>query len=141
MAYEELEELEVFKIAERVCDRYWEIVQKWNEHAQVIVGRQLVRAADSIGANIAESYGRYHYGERIQFLYYARGSIYETKFWTRRAKTRSLMPAETADSALRALDDLALKLNSLIRYTKTKKSGTKLSEPPVTYIIQHEDSF
>ncbi len=44
MAYEALEELEVFQIAERICDRYWEIVQTWNEHARVTVGRQLVQS-------------------------------------------------------------------------------------------------
>lgn len=141
MAYEAIEELEVFQIAEKVCDRYWEIVQGWNEHARVTVGRQLVRAADSIGANIAESYGRFHFGERIQFLYYARGSLYETKFWTRRAKTRSLMPQETADNALRVLDDLALKLNTLIRYTKSRKSNSKLAEPPVQYIMETQNLF
>lgn len=141
MAYEALEELEVFQIAEKVCDRYWEIVQGWNEHARVTVGRQLVRAADSIGANIAESYGRYHFGERIQFLYYARGSIYETKFWNRRAKARSLITQETADGALRVLDDLALKLNTLIRYTKTRKSRSKLAEPPVQYTVEIKDLF
>lgn len=141
MAYEALEELEVFQIAEKVCDRYWGIVQGWNEHARVTVGRQLVRAADSIGANIAESYGRYHFGERIQFLYYARGSIYETKFWTRRAKARSLITQETADGALRVLDDLALKLNTLIRYTKTRKSSSKLAEPQVQYTVEIKDLF
>lgn len=141
MAYEALEELEVFQIAEKVCDRYWEIVQGWNEHARVTVGRQLVRAADSIGANIAESYGRYHFGERIQFLYYARGSIYETKFWNRRAEARSLITQETADGALRVLNDLALKLNTLIRYTKTRKSSSKLAEPPVQYTVEIKDLF
>jgi four helix bundle protein len=141
MAYEALEELEVFQIAEKVGDRYWEIVEAWNAHAKATVGRQLVRAADSIGANIAESYGRFHFGERIQFLYYARGSIYETKFWTRRARTRSLVSKETADNALHVLDNLALKLNTLIRYTKSKKSTAKLAEPPAPYKLNNDDPF
>ena len=131
-----------FRLRRRICDRYWEIVQTWNEHARVTVGRQLVRAADSIGANIAESYGRFHFGERIQFLYYARGSIYETKFWTRRAKARSLITQETADNALRVLDDLALKLNTLIRYTKTKKSSHQdCRTTSIPYILHTEDPF
>lgn len=32
----------------------------WDYFSKDIVGRQLVKAADSIGANIIESQGRYH---------------------------------------------------------------------------------
>lgn len=51
------------------------------------------------------------------------------------------MAQETADNALRVLDDLALKLNTLIRYTKTKKSTTKIAEPPASYILHTGDPF
>ncbi|GIV44793.1 MAG: hypothetical protein KatS3mg035_1916 [Bacteroidia bacterium] len=32
------------------------------------MGDQFVRATDSIGANIAEGYGRFHYLEKLKFL-------------------------------------------------------------------------
>ncbi|MEC4687018.1 MAG: four helix bundle protein [Nitrospirota bacterium] len=38
---------------------------------------QLVRAARSVTANLAEGYGRCHYAENIQFARQARGSLYE----------------------------------------------------------------
>lgn len=79
MAYEALEDLEIFQLTEQICDRFYELIQTWKTFDQETVGSQLVRAADSIGANLAESYGRYHYGEKLNFLYYARGSLYETK--------------------------------------------------------------
>ena len=59
-----LEDIRVLQNAEVVCDKLWKEVVKWDKFARDVVGGQLVRAADSIGANIAESYGRYHYGEK-----------------------------------------------------------------------------
>ncbi len=73
------EDLRVLRSAETIADEVWRTVVKWNEFTRDVVGKQLTRAVDSIGANIAEAYGRFHYGEKIQFLYYARGSLFETK--------------------------------------------------------------
>jgi four helix bundle protein len=61
------EELKVLQVAEEVADQLWKIVVVWEGFAKDTVGKQLVRAMDSVGANIAESYGRYHY-EDIEFL-------------------------------------------------------------------------
>ena len=75
------EDLEVLKAAEEVADETWGFVLKWGSFARDSVGNQMVRSADSIGANISEAYGRYHYGEKLQFFYFARGSLFETKYW------------------------------------------------------------
>lgn len=78
------------------------------------MGKQLARAADSIGANIAEAYGRYHYGERINFLYYARGSVYECKYWLRRAEVRGLITEVEIQEFSTKLTELVRQLNSFI---------------------------
>ncbi len=75
------EELRVLQAAEAVADGIWRQVVRWGSFARDTVGKQMARAGDSIGANIAEAYGRFHYGEKLQFLYYARGSLFETKYW------------------------------------------------------------
>jgi four helix bundle protein len=41
---------------------------------------QIVRAARSVTANIAEGYGRFHYQENIQFCRIARGSLTEVQY-------------------------------------------------------------
>jgi four helix bundle protein len=60
------EELRVLQAAEGVADSIWRQVVRWDPFAREVVGGQLARAADSVGANIAEAFGRFHYGEKLQ---------------------------------------------------------------------------
>ena len=66
MAFICFEDLRVFQLAEKLCDDIWEIAGKWNYFEKDTVGKQLVRAADSIGANIAEGSGRGYPIHKIQ---------------------------------------------------------------------------
>lgn len=52
------EELRVYQLAEKLSDRIWKIVLKWDYFAKVTVGQQMIDAADGVGANIAEGTGR-----------------------------------------------------------------------------------
>jgi four helix bundle protein len=121
------EELRVLQAAEAVADAIWRQVVKWNPFAQEVVGGQLARAVDSIGANIAESYGRFHYGEKLQFLYYARGSLFEAKYWLNRASARELLPPPQTQEYVTQLTDLARQLNNFSATLKTQRHG---SAPP-----------
>lgn len=128
MGYAGFEELDVYRLAERIADRCYEIVSSWRSLDQETVGKQLIRAADSIGANIAEGHGRYHYGDQLRFLYYARGSLDETKHWMRRVRNRQLLSVESADKALGVLEELAKKLNAYISFIRRqRKSSNKQS--------------
>ncbi len=117
------EELRVLQAAETVADGIWRKVVRWDPFNREVVGGQLARAADSIGANIAEAFGRFHYGEKLQFLYYARGSLFETKYWLNRARTRDLMPSAQVQDYASQLTDLARQLNSFASNLKTQRRG------------------
>ena len=78
------DELKVYQLAEQLADRVWAVVRRWDGFAKDTVGKQLVRAADSIGANIAEGCGRGTYRDNKRFVAVARGSLYETRHWLRR---------------------------------------------------------
>ena len=69
----------------------------------------MVRAADSVGANIAEAAGRWHTPDRRRLLIVARGSLYETEHWLTRAQARGLELPDTD------LQELARTLHGLIR--------------------------
>lgn len=115
MAYQELEKTHVYVETAEFADLIWDDVIKWGEFARETVGKQFVRAADSIGANVAESYGRYHWSDKLNFLYYARGSLYECKHWLGRGVRRRLYDQAVYDERLARLQNLAVAMNSYIK--------------------------
>jgi len=115
------EELRVLQAAEAVADGVWRQVVRWDAFAREVVGVQMAKSADSIGANIAEAYGRFHYGEKLQFLYYARGSLFETKYWLNRAQMRELMLSAQVQDYASQLTDLARQLNAFATRLKAQR--------------------
>jgi len=116
--FKELSEIEVFIIAEDFANSIWDLVIKWNHFERDTIGKQLIRAADSISANIAESHGRFHYKEKSMFGYYARGSYEETKSWLRKAIKRNLLTKEETSKLVNKLEHIGPKLNALINSYK-----------------------
>ncbi|MEM6313146.1 MAG: four helix bundle protein [Planctomycetota bacterium] len=129
MAYCRVEDLDVYKLAERVGDAVWKIVVQWSHFERSTVGSQLTRSADSIGANIAEGAGRGSFNDNKRFVRIARGSLNETRFWLRRACTRNLMTKQQADELKPLFDELAPKLNAYLKSigpsTKDNQQRTK----------------
>lgn len=122
-----LEDLQVLKLAETVADSIWKRVGGWDEFAKDTVGKQITRSADSIGANIAESFGRFNFGEKLQFLYYSRGSLFETKYWLNRAGIRELMKIDEVREYSDQLTALARQLNVFASGMKNVRAETKKS--------------
>ena len=87
----ELSEFKVYQKAMEVAEVCWNYVMKWEYFEKDKVGKQLVRAVDSIAANLSEGFGRYHYKEAKNFGYYSRGSLYETTTWLKKAVNRGLI--------------------------------------------------
>lgn len=78
------------------------------------VGKQLVKAADSIGANIAEGTGRGTFVDNRRFVRIARGSLNETQHWLRRAYKRRLLSDKEVETIKKIVDELAPKLNAYL---------------------------
>lgn len=139
------EDLRILKSAEEISDSVWKVVVQWDEFAKDVVGKQMTRSADSVGANIAESFGRFNFGEKLQFLYYARGSIFETKYWLNRTRVRSLMTSEEVHDYVTRLTDLARQLNTFAGSLKTvraeqKSKATSVREEQAEYSITGLDN-
>ncbi|PYS37050.1 MAG: four helix bundle protein [Acidobacteria bacterium] len=122
MAKTNFESLRVYQLAERLADQIWSIVVKWNVFARDTVGKQLVKAADSIGANIAEGTGRGSFVDNRRFVRIARGSLNETQHWLRRAYKRHLL------SDKEIVNDLTPALNGYWRSVSTAAASQRLKK-------------
>jgi four helix bundle protein len=124
------EKLRVYRLAERIADGIWGVVITWDYLAKDTVGKQMIRAADSIGANIAEGTGRGTLQDNRRFIRMARGSLYETQHWLRRAYKRSLLSKQQVDLLTPIIGELSPKLNAYFRSVNTaalasRKQSTK----------------
>lgn len=137
-----LEDLRVLQAAEKVADKVWMEVSLWNLFARDTVGKQLVRAVDSIGANIAEAFGCFHYGEKLNFLYFARGSVFETKYWLNRGLERKLLAPAQVEVYAAQLTGIARQLNAFANNLKLQKhDGSILREASAEYEVDNEPLF
>ena len=109
------EKLQVYQLSEKRADSVWHIVISWDSFAKDTVGKQMVRAADSIGANISEGSGRGSLQDNRRFVRMARGSLYETIHWVRRSYLRKLLTPSEVKRVRIVVQELAPKLNAFLR--------------------------
>lgn len=92
----------------------------WNWLAKHTIGIQWINAIDSIGANIAEGFGRYTKLDKVHFYRISFGSVMESLDWLQKAKTRQLVTQTQYDAILKELQILPKELHQLINFTKEK---------------------
>ncbi len=89
MGRKDINDLEIYRLGMQVGEMTYQLVYKWDRLDKNTMGNQLIKASDSISANISEGYGRFHFKEQRQYCYIARGSLYETRTWLSKALIRS----------------------------------------------------
>jgi len=118
-----LEELQVYQLSMVMADTVWNIVVKWDIFTKDTVGKQLVRAADSVAANLSEGFGRYHFNEAKHYGYYSRGSLYETKTWLIKVSNRNLIAKADFEYFVKEIDIIGIKLNNYIKSIGSKSKS------------------
>lgn len=117
MKYIPLNELQVYIKSMELGETIWAIASKWNFFAKDTIGKQIVRSTDSIAANIAEGYGRFHYKDKKRFFYFSRASILETKTWIVKAHQRALISKDQFKKLMDDLEENHFLLNKYIKST------------------------
>jgi four helix bundle protein len=115
-----LEDMEIYQISMEIGESIWSIVINWNQFAQNAMGLQIIKSADSIAVNFSEGFGRFNYKDRKRFMYYSRGSLFETKTWLRKARNRKLVQEDEYFTLSNTLEKLGVKLNNYIATIKKK---------------------
>ena len=116
----ELSDLEVYSISMTLSNKIWSLVQGWHIFEKDTIGKQIVRASDSISANISEGFGRYYFKDSKVFLFYARGSLFETRTFVNQAHSRKLISDESNADLNEKIILLLKKLNSFINSINSK---------------------
>ncbi|GMU21180.1 MAG: hypothetical protein AMXMBFR13_12730 [Phycisphaerae bacterium] len=122
------ERLDVYRLAEDLADQVWGLVLPWNTFARDTVGKQLVKSADSIGANIAEGYGRGSQKDNHRFVRISRGSLNETLHWLRRAYRRNLLNTSQISRLKALVSELGPRLNGYLDFIE-RTASRRLSRP------------
>lgn len=121
--YIHLKDLEVYKLARELSFHSWKIYTPMDWHTKKIIGDQFIESVDSVGANIAEGYSRYHYLDKIKFYYNARGSLAEScDHWLPLIFERNLTDNKTCEEIKILSEKLSFKLNNFINATYKSKT-------------------
>ena len=123
------EDLKVYKLSMDLSDETWNIVIRWDYFHKDTLGKQWVRAIDSVSANISEGFGRNTFKDQRMFYYYSRGSLCESKTWLDKSRKRNLIDENTYEVMLNKFNILGIKLNKFINsVTKLMNSTSEANK-------------
>jgi len=119
MKYIPVQELKVYLLSRELSSKGWEIYGKLNFEQKKLFGDQFLRAIDSIGANIAEGYARYHALDQVRFYHIARGSLSEAiNHWASLLLERQVISETDYNYLIEKHKILEIKLNNFISTTR-----------------------
>ena len=110
-----LSDLRIYEIAMSLGEEVYEILIQWDYFNKDSLGKQWIRAIDSVALNISEGFGRYSYKDQCNFYYFSRGSLHESYTCLKKAKNRNLVDDEKFNFLLKEHEELTIKINKFIK--------------------------
>ena len=121
--YKSFEEMPVWQKAFDLADKIYDFTEEFPKAEMYSLCDQLKRSAVSVSANVAESFGRQHTSDKINFYYFARGSLTETKSHLLFALKRGFITDEQYNTAQQIIEAIYRDINSIIKSLKTKSKS------------------
>jgi len=126
--YISLSDLEIYKLARQLSELGWQFYNLLDWQKKKIIGDQFIEATDSVGANIAEGYGRFHYLDRIKFFYNSRASLQEcSNHWLELLKERNMITLQNYEQFKKISAVLSIKLNNFININYKLRNDKNIS--------------
>lgn len=124
--YIPIKELEVYQLARELSKLAWNIYEHLSWQDKKIMGDQFIESTDSVGANIAEGYHRFHYLDKVKFYFYSRASLAECNIhWLELLLERKKISEDVFQNFQKIAKKLEVKLNNFITVTFNKSEKTK----------------
>ncbi len=117
-----LQELEVYRMARRLSSMAWVIYQRLAFQQRKVWGDQILESVDSVGANVAEGYARFHFSEKARFYYISRASLSEgVDHWIDLGFERGVVFDQEFEQINKIKFDIQVRLNNMIKSTYAAK--------------------
>lgn len=116
-------DLEVWQIGFGLLKEVYRSTNSFPKFEQYALSSQLIRAANSVIANIAEAHGRFYYADKIRVFYISRAEIHEVRSHIRVALSQDYINKESFNKLDKEYELLTMKLNSLIAYFSNRKKS------------------
>lgn len=118
-----LQELDVYRLARKLSSIAWIVYQRLSFQERKVWGDQMLSAVDSVGANIAEGYARFHYLEKCRFYYISRASLSEgIEHWIDLGFERGIVNDQEYQELNKVRMDIQIRLNNMIKSTYNAKN-------------------
>jgi len=117
-----LQELEVYRMTRRLSSMAWVIYQRLAFQQRKVWGDQMLESVDSVGANVAEGYARFHFSEKARFYYVSRASLSEgVDHWIDLGFERGVVFDQEFEQINKIKSDIQVRLNNMIKSTYAAK--------------------
>jgi four helix bundle protein len=107
-------DLDIYQLSVKLVVKIYKLTKRFPSSERFGIIDQLRRAANSIGANIAEGFGRYHTKDFVKFLYNARGSLFEVNHFLIVSEHLGYLRKAKLENFNQDIHILGIKLNNLI---------------------------
>ncbi|MBI3291018.1 four helix bundle protein [Candidatus Falkowbacteria bacterium] len=109
-------ELKIWQEGYALLMEIYDIASHFPTEERFALVSQIIRAANSIIANIAESHGRYHFTDKIRILYIARAELEETQSHLKVALGRNYIDEHKFSFLINRYEGLKVGVNKYINY-------------------------